>query len=422
LTTTFHDRPSGDRQRPLFSTPSWSALLIVLGGWAAVHYLQLWTNEPSFPLFRSRFAFDFQPYYDAARLWRRGVNPYSLRGTPTPPLSLLVAMPLSWLRFEHASAVNALLSTLVVGVSLALCLGSVSLPGGWARSWPLFLLVALSYPFAFLVSTGNVEYWVWLSIAAGVWFESRGRSPVLSGSCFGLGAVFKLYPLVFVAPLVALRRYKTALLVAGLFAAGQLLPYTGSFYTYFLTSRMARPLKLYDNASVIGLARYAFGHAGIHSPTVATSVALAVYGLLLGGCIVFDWLRFRSARPTGWDAATSLALYVPFIAAVPQVAYCYVLMGLALAVPALDGLWSEARTPRLSRRGVSLFAVGVGLAFAPVYSASYALHGHFEFIGGSFVLISPYEFVHALPPAGNLLCMIGATLIKSPDRSRLGPP
>jgi hypothetical protein len=373
----------------------------VLAGYAIAQYAQLYTNNFSFPLPRITFGFDLRAYYDGARIWLAGGNPYAVRGITTPPLSLILVMPFTLMNFDAASYVNAAVATIALTSALVLAIGAARERTSWNQSWPLFLLLALGYPFAFLVSRGNVEYWVWLLIAAGLFLESRGKSPLLSGVCFGLGALLKLYPLIFVAPLLVLRRYKTAIVFVAVFVIGLSLPYTRASFTQGLAERMARRMDLHQNASLTGLLNYAFDQLGIHSVQKAQAAAFTIYAVVLGSCVLFDWLRSKSVTPTGREVAVSLALYTPFISAIPRVAYCYVLLGLVLALPALDAAWEQGSMARAARKGVALFAAGVGLSYAPVYSASYILQS---------------ELVHVFPPLGNCLCMIAAFMIKRPGK------
>jgi hypothetical protein len=380
------------------SGPVWTALTIVVLGMAVAQYAQLYSNALTFPVPRITvgdigFGFDFLPYYQAARVWLRGGNPYLVQGTTTPPLSILVVMPLTSLDFVAASYLNAIAATLAMMAAVALVVVAARGTLRLGRDWPFFLLLVLSYPFSFLVSRGNVEYWVWLLVAVGLWSAATRKSAVVTGTMFGLGALLKLYPLVFIVPLVANRRRNAAAVAVAVVIAGLTVPHTYDFVAGSLGERLARRVDLYQNASLTGLFHYALAQVGLADLRPARAAALTIYGLALGSCCLLDW---RAPPPaTGRWVGLSLALYAPFIGAIPDVAYCYVLVGLILALPWIeDAWWSGAAEPS----ALLMFAVGAALAFAPICSTSYALR--------------EFEPVHLLPPLGNSLCMLAALRLK----------
>lgn len=382
--------------------PTALALGVVIAGFALAQLLELFTNAMTFPLARITvgdvgFGFDFLPYYDAANVWLRGGNPYLVRGTTTLPLSIVLATPFTLARFVTASYLNALTSVAAMGGALALSIHAGRGRLEYRRDWPLFLLLVLGYPFAFLVSRGNVEYWVWLLMAVGFWLEVDGSAPWLAGLMLGLGALLKLYPLLLILPLVALRRRATALAMLAVTLLGLTMPHTLDFVTGSLGERLGRRIDLHQNGSVIGLAHYLLGRLGLRDATPAIVLGLAVVAAAFVACVWRDWHRARVTPPRGEALGLALASYLPFVGTVPSVAYCYVLVGLILALPFVESAWWQAPSPR-AQRALALFAVGLGLAYAPVYPISYAL--------------SEAEVVHVLPPLGNLLCMAAAVWLK----------
>ena len=64
-----------------------------------------------------------------------------------------------------------------------------------------------SYPILFVMDQGNIEVYLWLVIALGVWAYMRGGW-MLAASLFGVAASMKFYPAVYLGLLLAKKRYK----------------------------------------------------------------------------------------------------------------------------------------------------------------------------------------------------------------------
>ena len=201
---------------------------------------------------------------------------------------------------------------------------------------------------------------MWLLVAAALWLEAGGGSPVLAGALLGAGALLKLYPLVFVAPLVALGRRRTAAATLVTTLVGLAVPHTWDFYAGSLGERLGRRVDLHQNASLVGLFHYLLSGLGRRGHRAGRSRGVGLYALLLGLCVFGDWRRSRSTPLDGRAIAMALALYLPFIGAIPRIAYCYVLVGLILALPWIEDAWS--RRPPGHRGDLRLFAIGVALA------------------------------------------------------------
>ena len=77
------------------------------------------------------------------------------------------------------------------------------------RSAYLYCGAALicSYPILFVMDRGNIEVYLWLVLALGVWAYMRGGW-TLAATLFGVAASMKLYPAVYLGLLLAKKRYK----------------------------------------------------------------------------------------------------------------------------------------------------------------------------------------------------------------------
>jgi hypothetical protein len=70
-------------------------------------------------------------------------------------------------------------------------------------------VLLLSYPFWFECQLGNMEVYVFILIAGGVWAFFRGRG-YTSAACFGLAASMKIFPFVYFGLSIAKKQYRQA--------------------------------------------------------------------------------------------------------------------------------------------------------------------------------------------------------------------
>lgn len=78
-----------------------------------------------------------------------------------------------------------------------------------SAAWFPVLLVLVSFPIVGLLQRGNIELFVWISAAAGVWAYVSGRN-VTAGILWGVAASLKLYPLAFFLLLLSRRAFRGA--------------------------------------------------------------------------------------------------------------------------------------------------------------------------------------------------------------------
>ena len=68
-------------------------------------------------------------------------------------------------------------------------------------------VLACAYPILFVMDRANIEVFLWLLVALGVWAYMRGGW-ALAATLFGVAASMKFYPAVFLGLLLAKKRYK----------------------------------------------------------------------------------------------------------------------------------------------------------------------------------------------------------------------
>ena len=163
----------------------------------------------------------------------------------------------------------------------------------------------------------NWDLLVVAAVVAGMWFWWKGR-PVTAAVLFGVGAALKLYPILFVIPLVLERwmagrgpEAKKAALAGGGTAVALNLPFilinfSGWWATYeFHRVRTAN----YD--SIWGLASSRWGWSFIQMPTLNTTVAVLTAGTFLIA-LIYGWQKGRE-RGVYPFLQVSAALLVAFL-------------------------------------------------------------------------------------------------------------
>lgn len=95
------------------------------------------------------------------------------------------------------------------------------LPVGVARAFSATVIVC-SFPIAILLQTGNIELFVWMFSAVGVWLFVRGRDDA-AAAAWGLAAGIKLYPIVLLVLLLGRKRYRAFVVGVGVFVLASVL-------------------------------------------------------------------------------------------------------------------------------------------------------------------------------------------------------
>ena len=222
-------------------------------------------------------------------------------------------------------------------------------------------VMALSYPVYFLVYRGNIDAFVLAPMCLGLWLSGTRR--VLAGACLGLAAALKVYPLLLAVPLAIQRRHR-ALASAGVtlaffIALAPGLWLEGANRMLWRTSRF----EMRENGSLA--CTFAFiggavvGQAdAARSPGTWRALGLGAFGVLLALSAMADW-RARGRRSEDEQRAAAF-MYLPFMAAVPELSYHYSLVVLLPLMAPLAHLWGRGgpRPPK----GLLLIAAGLALA------------------------------------------------------------
>ncbi|MHB1796126.1 MAG: glycosyltransferase family 87 protein [Acidobacteriaceae bacterium] len=199
-----------------------------------------------------------------------------------------------------------------------------------ARSAFIFAGTALicSYPILFVMDQGNIEVYLWLVIALGVWAYMRGGW-TLAATLFGVAASMKFYPAVYLGLLLARKRYK-------------------AFFFGIMVAILATILSLWILGPTIHLA-YLGVNQRLHnfsSTYVSTTQP---------GGIGFDHSLFSLVKATlpGQNYQMYASIYLPFAAVVGFVVY----------------FWRIWRLPRINQ----VLALTIAAVVLPPFSIEYTL-------------------------------------------------
>lgn len=228
------------------------------------------------------------------------------------PTTALAHLPFTWLRFDDSVQCYRVLSLL--GMLAAIALTGLSLPvPQQRRAWLAGLLCLLTWhAFPLSLQLGQVDAWVMLALATGVYATARQR-PVLAGFAMGMAVLLKISPGWLLLYCLLQRRWRVLWAGVACVAGGLLLslyPQHGrdllAFFTVILPSLGDSPLHIQNQSLGAFLARLATDDVQLLSFTAGTGywklVALLVAGLLL--------VRLHSRSTHAPQAASDLATVI----------------------------------------------------------------------------------------------------------------
>jgi hypothetical protein len=231
-------------------------------------------------------------------------------------------------------------------------------------------LIAVSYPVEGLVQRGNIELFVWIFTAAGVWAFLRDRNKT-AATFWGLAAATKLYPIILLALLVAKLRWKAFILGIGAFLIGSIvsMAYMGPTMSEAL-KRSLRNIFEYQNARASEWSGHEF--AANHSAFVPVKFAALVAGRVtapsanlyyLGGALIFVALFFGKVRKM--PVINQVLVVTTFMVILPPISYFYTLVHLYAPFLMLVFLAIRAERAGMRIRGLT----GTILLFVPIFAA-----------------------------------------------------
>jgi hypothetical protein len=243
------------------------------------------------------------------------------------PCAVLLAMLYSFGSQTHTVFNVALVGTMVLSAVLfRRALMRFGISPAEALLLPAVLALT-SYPWHMLYDRGNLELFVYIFLAAGVWAYLGGR-PVLAAALWGLAGAMKLYPLVVLA--VFFQRHALRSLLAGAASAAAAL--VGSFWYVGPTIKTAAL------GTVSGLTGFVGHYAGSarrselnfdHSILGSIKEVLSLNFLHLGQ----DWPTLGRVYE-GVIAVVATIVYFRWVRRIPELnQLCLFLVALVLLTP-----------------------------------------------------------------------------------------
>jgi hypothetical protein len=344
---------------------------------------------------------DYQDFYQGSLQILNGGSPYQVERFVTPPLFAFVNLPLALLQFQAAHAIFAFLIPFCL---LAACL----LVYRALRNAPeeenhqfvfnIVLVILFSYPVYFLFERGNIDGVVLFLMCLAVF--QVDRYPWLSGLFLALAIHFKLYPVLLLIPLFALRRWKPLLwsLAWTVLLALLMAPYWTEFA--LLLSKRSNSFQLFENGSLVNtllfLGRLVSNLTGGGSLAweFAPLYAAVLFAVFLSVLVLADTRLHGRLSPQ--DHAAHAFLYFPFMVALPKSVYHYEFVVLIALLPILDFFWRRSTS---DGEAIALGVMAVGLALSQWQAV--ALH-----------LLTANMAAYYIPGFGLLLLMIGIVIFK----------
>lgn len=351
----------GGKNRARLRTPF--APLIFVGAWqlfsiAALLLCHAWRQQDLQFMNRSRLGQDFLIFYQAAEQVAAGESPYTVSPYVTPPLPAQLFVAFTRLPVEQATqwfiAATPLLLLIAVYLTARWCYALTR--SQFTTTAATALVMAAGFPFLFLFERGNIDALVALALFASI--AMQRRHALIAGLLLAIAISLKLYPALLLLPLLFLRQWRT--LAAFAVAQIALILSAPAYWRQFLDERLRWRMEEFytveENASIFNVFHF-LGEA-LNATAAFQWLAALLYFALLAAALVAD---MRKPLRNNHDLQIRLALYVPFMLAVPRVAYAYELVLLLPLLPLLAMLWTHAQS-RTATTGVIIATAGIALA------------------------------------------------------------
>jgi hypothetical protein len=345
------DIPSMNQERS--KEPLYIIALAITTIIAAIFVLQVPLQQDVYPVDRFFLGFDYYDFYQASMNLRHGKSPYNVEKYVTPPIPAIINLPATFFPFQYVRYI------VLVGLFISVALGLFLFVRDLAPPQPAeakyhvllyFIIMAFSYPFAFLLDRGNIDGFVLLLLSCGIYFTTRVQW--LAAGLFALAISMKVYPVLVIFPIVAARKWR--LLLFTIIAVLILILAAPGYWYEFVTERLLRRISTFrriENASIL----CTFYHVGmvceqlfnrwitIPFVTIFMRLAMFMYGILLLSSFALDARDTFLQRPQKFGIKATM--YLPFMVAMPQLAYHYELVCLLALIPVLCWYWNRCSTP-----------------------------------------------------------------------------
>ncbi len=256
--------------------------LLVFGGQVLLLYVVHWVYQSGSGVISTFFqSHDFVYFYNGARAWREGHNPYTSHGFVTPPLSLLIPRALSGLTMSQATRCFLWLNLLLAPVALLWQARRLELP---ARELTMFGAVAFLF-----ISThesirgGNMDALMLVLLIAA--FAARRKAAGAAALATSIG--LKVYSAILLPVLLRRRQWRYAGMASGWLLL-MMLPFVGCGARHctlcllatraFCRCRLRRPLFFLP---LLGMLRHSTGGCACSSGWQALPWSCGVIAIVI---------------------------------------------------------------------------------------------------------------------------------------------
>jgi hypothetical protein len=420
------------------------AILIVLA-FGLLNICQLYLLKDNYPVPKLWVGSDYYCIYSATQNLSRGGSPYEPRVTLPPeaaqfaniiiinkdtsapwynytPLPAYLNYP--FIYFDSNTASRVFFFLLIIAVLCAYALTCCSFDYREKRDRTIILLcgliiIALSYPFYFLIVRGHMTGIVMLLLAAGIYLFRKNN--FLCSICFAVSIGMIIYPALLLVPLLLFRRYK--IIVYTLIALIILVLFCPHLWFEFLTKllfpRITQAAGVYvrENCSLTNIFFFllllinkilaAAGLAKVSLTYILLSLVTNI--IMFSTMVIADFQIQKKHSPLDNETETALMMmYIPFMLSIPANTYQYSLVLIILLVPVLCTLMQKLKNP-MPNVILWIFMTGILLSQSQAHSFQELLNPN-------------YDFFHFFPAFGLLLVIIGCVSFKLWFWRRLARP
>lgn len=356
----------------IFLTP---LSLVIL--FAVINFEYMFLGKPIVLLdLTEKVGYDFRDFHAAGRYFLKGQDPWLWERFVTPPLSLYITLPFSFISAKSAVKLFFLINTICLLCGAYLYV-SVFLKGRRIKLGKILFLMTLlfSYPVYFLLQRGNIDGIVFLLIALGLFFASKSEecgflSDIPTAFFWALACHIKIYPLLLFIPLVLMRRWR--LLFMFIFWLVFFVLVTHEMWPVFFQKTLARGsvFKLTENGSMLSsvvvfflLNKVLFKSQFLYSLDTIKWISNFVFAFVLVINITLDFRRRVWKRSA--ELAEIFVMYIPFMVCVPNTVFHYEYVQLLGLVPFL--IYSAFHT---SRPHFLLYMMAFGIFLSQAHVAA----------------------------------------------------
>lgn len=355
---------------------------------------------------------DYRDFYLASEKLLAGESPYTIFRYVTSPLPAILNTVLVPFGFDTARIIFSILIAFsmllsywivwrLVGLNERKVEGQVILVAG-------VFIIALSYPFYFLLERGNIDSIVIVLLCLSLYVMRSGNRDWLGGLLFTLAILMKIYPVLLILPLFLYRRWKLIFWI-GIWSVLFILLFI-PWYPEISKAVIGRShvFRFDENGSIVNTFFFIIMFLKMIglplSITPAALLGIVTYALLISLMIYTDIYFGQNAKFDRFIHSTFM--YFPFMVVIPQIAFQYELVNLILLVPILCVVWEITDSKKVR---TALLCVTIGLALTQWHAAA-------------AYFLSNNILAHAIPGFGALIAMIGITSYKLTTMIRVRKP